>query len=114
VREEIIKKRCVYKRNYREYKNKKLEEYDNLINQIKENSFDDIIYSQPNFPKTIYTTFDGSFLIRVAFSLDTVYGKKSLKTSRITIEKIGLNTNINKDSKIETLLLENNFKKEEV
>lgn len=94
-----MKKKEVYEKSY---KGEKTEEYYQILGELKKDSFDDIC------PERGYLSFDGDFMVRVSTTLLNKYYKKT-NTAKMTIEKIG--PDVNKESKIEKMLLEKGFKK---
>ncbi len=88
----------------KDYYLSKTEGYYSLIKKIKSLSFEDIC------PEREYLSFDGDFLLKVSFSLNkNNYSKRNI--AKIIVEKIG--PDVSKESKIEKMLLEKGFKKEE-
>lgn len=88
--------------NYsRKYTKKQREDYYNLILEIRENSID-----ETEVPRK-FIIYDGDFLLRLSSNF---IQNDDFHEAKIKIEKWGKDTNLEKQSEIEKLLIENKFK----
>jgi hypothetical protein len=107
-----VKEKRVYKRDYKE---KELDKYYELAKHIKNNFLEDKEYIDSETTRIRYSGFEGKSYIRIyldktSTNLYSGRCKKPVHKSRITIEKVGEDTE--SILGIEKLILEEGFEKE--
>ena len=102
-----MKEKSVYKR---EYKEKEISRYTKLIEYLKNNFSDNLIFTNPEISGKTYMGFEDKNLIIIhQANLSKMYTRVIKHQANISIEKVG--EDVDKESEIEKLLVKEGFEK---